>query len=182
MNKKVKGLIIVLILLGVLAIPVVATWTHYTKANSLEEKIEAQYQSNQASYDAMWKSFKEMAQVTDLQAEQMKDVYTSVINGRYQDDITLIKMIKEDNPKMDDNMYSRLENHIATSRSDFSNKQKTLADIISQYNAYIRNKPIMKMISGKETKDSSKYITTSSETQNAFKSGEDSEINIKGDK
>lgn len=178
MTKKFKGSIIVLIVLGVLSIPV-TIWSHYTKANSLEEKIEAQYQSNQVYYDNMWKSFKEMAQVTDLQAEQMKDVYTSAIKGRYEDDATLIKMVKEDNPKMDDNMYSRLENHIATSRSDFANKQKVLTDIISQYNAYIRNKPIMKMISGKETKDSSKYVTTSSETQNAFKSGEDDEINIR---
>ena len=100
MNKGLKiGLGIIVGILLIVGIPAMSLWSHRNVAISLEEQIEAQETANKSDYDTMWKKFKEETQVTELQAEQMKDVYNDLIQGRNQDTDLLFKVVKEDNPK-----------------------------------------------------------------------------------
>jgi len=178
-----KGLTITLILLlvlsGIITIPGMALWNHRNVAVSLEQKIDSQLQANKSEYDSMWKKFQEEAQVTELQATQFKEVYDGLIQGRYSNEgevvatQNLFKVIKEDNPNMDTSVYSRLQQDIINSRDSFNNSQKKVLDVIREYNTYIEKKPIMKLITGREQKDMSKYIVTSDKTDKAFDSGND---------
>lgn len=150
-------------------------------AVTLEEMINAQHVANKSNYDAMWKTIKEMTQVTELQAEQFKDVYFGLIEGRYEDENLLFKSIQEQNPELDKSVYTNLQTEISAGRKTFDNNQKKIADMIREYNTYIKKKFIMAAITGRQPLDANKYVVTSDRTDNAFNEGKDEEINILGD-
>lgn len=150
-------------------------------AVSLEEQVKAQYTSNQSNYDSMWKSFTEAAQVTDKQAAAFKDVYEEMISGRYEgDDQLLFKMIQEQNPQLNQEVYTQLQNLIIAGRKEFDNNQKKMADVIREYNTYIRKHFIMNAFFRFEELDSQDYIVTSERTENAFDSGKDGAVDLNG--
>lgn len=176
MKKGLKILIGVAIGVGIcVCVPSLSLWSHRNTAISLEQQIEAQLVANKSDYDSMWKKFQEETQVTELQAEQFKDVYNDLIQGRNQDNNLLFKAIQEQNPQMDTMLYSNLQRDISASRDSFSNNQKKLTDIVREYNTYIEKKPIMKLITGRERKDVNDYVVTSEKTEEAFSSKKDNE-------
>lgn len=179
--KKTLGILVGVLFMFILIIGLAAgtIWGHTKNAISLEEQINAQYASNKSNYDSMWKSLKEMTQVTDLQAEQFKSVYDDLISARYNDEKLLFKSIQEQNPNLDTSVYTELQRTISNNRKTFDNNQTKIADIVREYNTYIRKHPIMKAITGKNTKDINDYIVTSERTEKAFETGKDDEIKIK---
>jgi hypothetical protein len=179
MNKKYVGLIITIALLLVIIIPVTTIWSNRNTTVALEERIDAQYTTNKSNYDNMWKKFKEMTQVTDLQADNFKKVYDGLISGRYNDSQLLFKMVQESNPTLDQSTYTNLQNNISSSRDAFDNNQKQLADIIREYNTYTRQHFITASVCGFQLKDANKYITTSDTTQKAFDTNKDDQIKLK---
>ncbi|MDF2534013.1 MAG: hypothetical protein K0R18_170 [Bacillales bacterium] len=181
MKKVVIGCVAVFV--AFILITCIAAGTILSSRNTavtLENKVKAQYASNQASYDGMWKTFVEMTQVTDLQAKQMKEVYTGLISGRYQDPNLLFKMVKEDNPKLDTTVYTKIQQAIEAGRKGFTNDQKKVLDIVREYNTYIQHHFIMAAITGRTQLDENKYITTSDRTKDAFNSGKDGAVNLNG--
>ena len=145
----------------------------------LEEQFKAQYSSNQSNYDSMWKIFKESAQVTDKQAEDFKDVYTSIISGRYENGAgELMQMIQEDNPQMNTDLYTELQRQIEAGRKTFDNNQKKLIDVSREYNTYVRKHFIVAAILNKETINADDYVVTSERTDDAFKNGKDEEVKL----
>lgn len=163
----------------IVVISLLSVWSHRNTAVALEEQIKAQHVANKSNYDNMWKSFKEAAQVTDKQADQFKDVYNDMIAGRYQgDDQVLFKMIQEQNPSLGTEVYTQLQNLIIAGRKEFDNNQKKIADIIREYNTYIRKHIIMNAIFNFKALDANDYIVTSERTEKAFDSGKDDSINL----
>lgn len=156
-------------------------WNHHLEAKQVEQQVKAQHVANKSNYDNMWKSFKEMTQVTELQARQMKELYTDLITGRNQDQNLLFKMIQEDNPNMSAEVYTKLQNQISAGRKEFDNNQKTIADMIREYNTILIKYPIMTAITGKKQLDANNYIVTSERTSRAFDTGKDEEINLLGE-
>lgn len=157
------------------------TMTMFSQRNravELEELINAQLTSNKSEYDNMWKKFKELAQVTDQQAEHFKDVYTDMIIGRYDDGDTLMKMVQESNPQLSSEVYTQLQREISAGRNTFNNSQKKISDLVREYNTYVRKHFIMSGITGRSVMDSNKFIVTSERTDDAFNSGKDSQVNI----
>lgn len=178
-----KGTIITLSILAVLVLTIIVSaatiLSHRNTVVSLEERVNAQYVSNQSNYDNMWKKFKEMTQVTDIQAEQIKDVYTGIISGRYEDPNLLFKMVQEQNPQLDTTVYTQLQREISAGRSQFDNNQKQIADIVREHNTYVRVHFITSAIIGAKQMDANKFIVTSEETQNAFTENKDDVIDLK---
>jgi hypothetical protein len=166
-------LMVILISLGQL-------WSHRNTAVDLEERVNAQYRSNQSNYDSMWKKLVEMTQVTELQAKQFKDVYTGLITGRYNDSKLLFKAIKEQNPSLNTKVYINIQEEISAGRTTFDENQKQLQDIIREYNSYIRKKIIMTAVTGRKELDYDKYLVTSQRTSNAFNTGKDDVIDLSG--
>ncbi|AET59262.1 MULTISPECIES: hypothetical protein [Paenibacillus] len=181
MGKKV--LIGFAIFMGVIILFCVITvgsiWSHRNTAVKLEGRIEAQYLSNQSNYDNMWKKFKEMTQVTDLQAGQVKEVYTGMITGRYNDTNLLYQAVHEQNPRLATSVYTDLQREIAASRQQFDNNQKQMMDIVREYNTYIKVHFIMASLTNMKTYDMSQYIVTSDQTEDAFTKKKADEIRLK---
>lgn len=156
-------------------------WNQRGEAINLETKIEAQLKSNESNYDSMWKRFTEMTQVTDIQAEQFKDVYTDLISGRYEDTDLLFKMVQEQNPQLNGEVYTKLQNEISSARIEFDRNQKKLLDIIAEYNRLHRG-VVMALITNRESINSDEYIVTSERSEKTFETGKDETIDLKGAK
>lgn len=180
MNKTLKIVTGVVLSTALIVTASLGTiWSHRNTAVELEERITAQYTANQSNYDSMWKKFKELVQVSDLQADQVKEVYTGLITGRYKDDKVLFKMVKEDNPQIDTGIYAQMQREISAGRNTFDNNQKKVTDIVREYNTYVRKHIIMASMTGRQPKDMSEYIITSDKTSKAFETGKDDEIKLK---
>ena len=125
----------------------------------------------------MWKTFKEATQVTELQTEQFKDAYDALFQGRGNDNL-LFNAIKEQNPTMDNSVYTKLQDIITSNRKTFDKNQKTITDMINNYNSYVQTNFIMQFMSF-EPLNMDDYVVLSSKTNSAFATGEDDQINLK---
>lgn len=169
--------VVVLILIAVISMSTI--WSHRNTAVSLDEQIKAQHVANKSNYDNMWKSFKEAAQVSDKQAEQFKDVFAEVMKERNGNkDNLLMEAVQEQNPNMSTEVYTHLQNMIKSGRTEFDNNQKKIADIIREYNTFIRKCVIMNAIFRFDILDANDYIVTSEKTEKAFKTGKDDAIDL----
>ena len=179
MKKTIFGLSLIGVIFLIVFVLVVSALNFRNTAVKLEKSFEVQYVANQSSYDAMWKKFRELAQVSDLQAEQVKEVYTGLISGRYENDAqVLFKLIREDNPKMIDT-YSIIQQQLAADRNSFNNEQKKVVDKGNQYNYYIKKHFIWNKFFNYQEKDLKSLIVTSEKTDEAFKNKKDDELKIK---
>ena len=68
MKKTIFGLRLIGVIFLIIFVLVVSALNFRNTAIKLEKSFEVQYVANQSSYDAMWKKFRELAQVSDLQA------------------------------------------------------------------------------------------------------------------
>lgn len=180
MKKAKVGLFVLIAVIVLFVFLVMSMIGTRNTAVTLEERVEAQYVSNQSSYDNMWKSFVEMTQVTDLQAKQYKEIYTDLITGRYNDSGQLLQMVQEDNPKLDTGTYTRIQQAIEAGRKEFANNQTKVTDMIREYNTYIKVHFVMNAVFRFDAKDARDYIITSERTDDAFKTGKDDVIKLDG--
>lgn len=179
-NKLVIGILVVVGFLLLASVITAATlWGQRGEMVAMENQIDAQYDANKSNYDKMWKTFKEMTQVTELQAEQFKDVYTDLISGRYEDSAPLFSAIQEANPSLGIEVYTTLQRQIAADRAVFDNNQKKILDIINQYNTFVEHEAIIvAMLTNREPMKGSDFIITSERTEKTFESGQDDEIDL----
>jgi outer membrane murein-binding lipoprotein Lpp len=97
---------------------------------SAENGLTAQYEKNQNTYSSYFNTVKEMAQVPEMYAKDLKDVYTAAIQGRYGADGSkqVMLFVKEHNPTLDPAMYLRIQTAIASGRAKFESEQNALLD------------------------------------------------------
>jgi hypothetical protein len=182
-NKILLGCLgVVVFVMLIVAITAAMMLDFRSNVVSLQNRVEAQHISNKSNYDSMWKKFKEMTQVTELQAEQFKDLYTGLIEGRNQDTGLLFKMVQEQNPTLSPDVYTNLQLEIASSRNVFDNNQKKVIDIIREYNTRINTGTgfIFNIIFNYQKLDANDFIVTSDRTQEAFDNKKDDVIDLKG--
>lgn len=172
-----KSGIIGIALVAIVVLLFGTVWSTRSKAIRLKNQIDAQYVTNKSNYDAMWKTFKEATQVTELQTEQFKDAYDALFQGRGNDNL-LFNAIKEQNPTMDNSVYTKLQDIITSNRKTFDKNQKTITDMINNYNSYVQTNFIMQFMSF-EPLNMDDYVVLSSKTNSAFATGEDDQINLK---
>ncbi|MGO4497710.1 hypothetical protein AB4114_17675 [Paenibacillus sp. 2RAB27] len=171
------GFIGIMVLIAI--ITAVVVWGQRGTAIALDEKIKSQHVANKSNYDNMWKRFKEMAQVTDMQADDIKKVYTDLIAGRYTNTQALFQTIQEQNPQMSSTLYTKLQNEVSSARTEFDRNQKKIADQVREYNTHIRKHVLMNAIFHFETMDAEKFIITSDRTSDAYQTGKDNEVKLR---
>ncbi len=141
---------------------------------SYEAQIEAQYRQNQNNYDNMFKKILEVSQVTDKYAKDLKELFDNTMRGRYGKDGSkaMFQFLKEHNPTLDTQVYTKLQNLIAAGRTDFMDEQKMLLDKKQAYDIYRKQltTAIISNFMGFPKIDlKSMDIVTSDETESAFK-------------
>jgi hypothetical protein len=99
---------------------------------SQEQGIKATWRDSQVQYDTFWKTVRETAQVTDKYKEDFREILHGAIEGRY-DNQKMVMFIMEQNPNLDSEAYTRLQQIIEAGRNDFARTQRTLVDRQRRY-------------------------------------------------
>ena len=98
-------------------------------------QFKAEEQKIELTYDNMWKSIQQIAQVTDNYKESFKDIYVQITDKRYsKDNGVLMKWITESNPQFDIKLYDKLASMIEVERKRFMNAQTKIVDIVREHN------------------------------------------------
>ncbi|RLI46822.1 hypothetical protein DRO61_08740, partial [Candidatus Bathyarchaeota archaeon] len=138
----------------------------------------AKQEANTASFDEMWKSIKQVAGVTDKYATDFKEIYTGLMDGRYEADGTsnpMFKFVKEHNPQLDAAVYRDLSNTIVAKRESFTRNQQKLIDIKREHDNLRLKFPARIFVDVDELDIT---VVTSTKTKEIFATGEENDIDL----
>jgi len=203
MTTNLKILLIggaALLLIGIITFFSMTGW--YDDAIHLENATAAQWQSNQNTYDAFWKTVKEVAQVPEQYKEDFKQLLVQETSAKYgpQGSQATFQWFKDRNINLDPTMYRKIQDVIESGRADFKRSQDTLLDkqrkthdmmegywgsmFAKHYNfpsAKTGNYAPPKDIDGDGKLTVLDYpIVTSARTAAAFATGQDEAVNVFG--
>jgi hypothetical protein len=180
-----KFLLSAIVLAGLLAVAVVigSVWgiSTYNQASSLKNLYDAKLKANNASFDNMFKTIDQSAQVTNKQKDALKEIFTSYASARTTGgsaDGSVMKWVTESIPNVDTSVYKTLMNTITSARDSWTMRQLELVDIARQYNQYLVQFPtnvFLKML-GFEKIDAK--VVTSGRTEKAFETGRDDDTKL----
>lgn len=147
------------------------------KEQDLRQLVIAQQNSNKANFDKMFKVIQQIAEVTDQAKETFKEIYPSLIEGRYSQDKNLLsKWVVESNPQFDFKLYSRLIDAIERNREEFFNQQNKLISYSAVHTSYIKKWPGNLYFGPNDT--IAITIITSKITKETFQTGEENDIDL----
>jgi len=187
--------------LVVLVIALFLSMTHwYDTATQLENATSAQYKDNQSTYDAMWKTIKEVAQVPEQYKEDFKQVLVADTAAKFgpNGSTATMQWFKERNINFDSSMYRKIQDVIESERQDFKrsqtmllDKQRKVADLTQSYwgGVMAKHYDFPRTMRGetvppKDLDGDGKLtvldypIVTSVRTQKAFATGQDDEVQV----
>jgi hypothetical protein len=134
----------------------------------------------------MWKKFKEMSQVTEIYAADLKKVYDSAMQGRYGEDGSkaVFQWIQEHNPNLDPAVYVKLQAAIEAGRNSFMEEQKQLLARKQSYEKLLNGNSALAVNwlpwNGWPRIDLDQFdIVTSDVTDDAFKKKKADEIRLR---
>lgn len=126
----------------------------------------------------------EAAQVPEMQRDDLKEVITAALEGRYGDDGSraVFQAIAEDNPKIDSTVYIKLQQIMQSGRKDFEREQTRMIDAVRVYKTALGTMPkgmFIKM-AGYPTIDLEQYkpITTN-RVDEMFKTGKEEHLKLR---
>lgn len=126
-------------LVGLILLVAVVCGVSYISANNYGAAVEAQLRGarddNKNILAQYQQKILEAAQVPDMYKNDLKEVATSVMQGRYGPDGSkaLMNWIKENDLKFDSSMYTKLQTIIESGRKDFEVGQTRMIDIRRGY-------------------------------------------------
>lgn len=143
-------LIAVGVLVFVLFIGFVWGISYSNKEVVLRNQCDAQKQVLEANFDKMWKIISQLAQVPEQYKADFKDVYGTIMQGRYSGEKgQLMLWIQENNPTFDSSLYHKLMTAIEANRTEFFYEQKKMISMVNQHKNLIQMIPGKWFLSGK---------------------------------
>lgn len=189
---------------GILIILLIAYASFFSTANELENAARAQYQSNQNSYDKMWKTISETAQVPAQYKEDFKDLLISETTAKFGEggSKAAFQWFQEREIHFDASLYAKIQTVIEAGRRDFARGQDELLDKQRRYHDHLGSftgrmfasfsghpKPVMGKLAPTEDIDGDGLLTvldypivTSAQTEAAFSTGQAEAIDVFGKK
>jgi hypothetical protein len=174
-----KTILIVSIVLTLL-LTAVGTGMYFSYHNQnvdLTEQINAKINVNKANYSKMWEIISQQAQVSEKYADDFKEIYPKLMEGRYSNGQgQLMNWIQEHNPNFDTSLYTKLMNSIEAQRESFFTNQVQLQDLSRQHNVLIKRAPSKWFLSSVEPIEVPNVINRASEK--AFETGIEQEMKL----
>jgi hypothetical protein len=150
---------------------VIATYISYNNATiRYAAQFKAQEQRIEASFDDMWKSIKQIAQVDDKYRQDIQDIIVGNSEARSQGAGSLATMVTEAIPNIDPSTANRLINVIDGRREGFKRDQGILVAIAQENNILVQTFPGSLFLS--ESKLLEAKIISSDRTKDAIANGE----------
>lgn len=118
-----------------LAIFGIAASGSYNGAVSLENRIIAAADDNEQYLGQFYNTLDESVQVTEMYADDFRDIATGMLEGRYGEDGSqaTFQFIREEMPMISPEMYRELQLIVQSNRDGYRNKQRVLLDLRRQY-------------------------------------------------
>jgi len=194
--KKQRGvaviaIVIALAVLGTVGAYFVGYLGYRNTAQSFEVDIPAQYSETQNVYDNGWKKVVEIAQVPEMETQQVKDVYAGVMTGRYGKDGSkaLVLLLTEQNPQLSAELRTKVQQTVEAFHDSFQASQTNLIARKQEYSKFVTattagifynwlgKYPHIKIGVPAGTQDDFQ-IVTSDKTQTDFKSHKSEPLNL----
>ena len=121
---------------AVIALGAVGSYISYANyGNRAEVAIKAKYADNENVYANGTQKVMEIAQVPSMYKDDLKEVFTAAIQGRYGENGSqaTFQWLKEQNPQLDSGMYVKIQQVIEAFRNEFKNAQTALLDQCRSY-------------------------------------------------
>lgn len=183
-NGLVIGLSILAIVLVLIAVPVMSYVQNYNYGNRAEREILAAWENNENILAQYSLKVTEMAQVPAMYKDDLKEVYTATMAGRYGADGSkaMFQWIQEKNPNFDSALYTKLQQVMEAGRNEFRVAQTQLVDRKRAYETNLGYlwKGFWLRTAGYPVIDLADYkIITSEHASSTFESGVDQGIKIR---
>lgn len=203
MTTNLKVLLIAGASFLLLVLVLFLSMTHwFDSATFLENATKAQWRDNQSTYDTMWKTIKEVAQVPEQYKEDFKQLLVADNAAKFgpNGSTATMQWFKERNINFDSSMYRKIQDVIESGRQDFKrsqtellDKQRKVQDMTQSYWGGImaQHYNFPRVMAGdfappRDADGDGKLsvldypIVTSARTQAAFATGKDEEVNVFG--
>ncbi len=144
----------------------------------LRNLITAKQVANTADQDNMWKTIKQVAQVTDAQKNAIMEVVVGYATARGGNKGSLATLVHEAVPTIDSTAFVKLQNVVDSKRSEWTRSQKELIDFKREHDNIIDMQPsgLVCSLLGRHKIDI--VVVTSAKTKEAFKTGEDNDTDL----
>lgn len=157
----------------------------YNSAIRQEKNIVATYEDMKNVLSQYSLKVAETAQIPTMYKDDLKEVYSSAISGRYGTDGSkaMMNWIKEHNPNFDSSLYKQIQQVIESGRNNFENKQRLLIDNKRQYEttlSYFFSGSILRILGFPRIQLSDYKIVESKYSQESFSIGTAEAIRIRG--
>lgn len=132
MNKLVLMIVggVFLFFGSLVAVGIGSYITNANYGNRAETQIKATWENNQNILAQYSNRIAEMAQIPEMQREDLLKVYKGAMEGRYGDNGSqaVFQWIQEQNPQLNSEVYTRIQASMESGRKDFEVAQTTLID------------------------------------------------------
>lgn len=178
MTSKTMSILAIVSILLIAGINCISSYIKYNNTDvELRNKATAQLKVIESKHNSMRRTLSQIAETAKLSVDKQESIYQGMIEGRYKaGDGSLMKMITEDNPRVDMSILTKLVNTIETENASFDHEQKVMSSIIQEHSNLIKKFPGSLFISNKSE---IQYTTISSKyTKKVMETGEDEEIKL----
>lgn len=133
------GFVIGFSLLAAIALVVLISIGSYISAanygNTAEKEIDAVWSNNQNVLGQYTLKVQEAAQVPEMYKNDLKEVVTAAVQGRYGEggSRAVMQWLKEANVPFDSSMYTKMQQIIEAGRNQFTTEQTRLIDVKRSY-------------------------------------------------
>lgn len=180
-----KIAIIALSFLAVLLVGVLVTgiWANntYNQAVTLKVAYESKIKANSASFDNMKKQIKQMAEVSTVQYEKLKDIFNSYAEARsggQEQKGAIMNWVQESVPNVSDTTMLNIQNVITATQNGWTRNQIELVAISQDYNTLLQTSPSNLLLNMFNFESIDPKVITSAKTKEAFETGEDNDYSV----
>lgn len=174
---------------GVAALAVlglVGTFISYSNyGNRTEQALLAKVENNQNIYANGTQKIVEIAQVPTMYKNDVKEVFTAAISGRYgaNGSQAMFQFLKEQNPQLDPHLYGKIQQVIEAFRNEFQQNQTEMLDMKRSYKTALGQIPgsWFLSIAGYPKTDLKQFdIVTTDKAAETFRTKRDTGVNLLG--
>lgn len=175
-------------MLAVLAIVYFSMSVSYKNQEvTIREAAKAKQETNKAGFDMAWKVINQTGQVAKQYKNDFQDVYTDIMDSRYQknpnaasanveNNAMLFSFMKEHNPEFSPDLHKKVSNAIQAQRANFYHMQEELQALKQEHSTLIKTFPGSFFLSSIEELDIT--IITSTKTEQIFESGKEDDVKV----
>lgn len=150
----------------------------YTNAEIRQRNlVETEKVNYEASYDQLFKTLQQVAQVPEAAKKAFKEMYIPLMEARYgNEDQMLMKWIQEQNPVFDFSLYANVQKAVETHRETFFQAGRKLKAMQMEHVNMLTTVPSRWFVGDK---DSIKVtIVTSTKAKKVIETGVDNDVNL----